>query len=61
MQFLITTEVDAPPDVVFEVMTDVERWHEWTPTVTKVERLDDAGAPLAIGSRLSRFRVPNES
>ncbi|HVK39551.1 MAG TPA: SRPBCC family protein [Candidatus Kapabacteria bacterium] len=52
MQFIVTTEVDAPPEVVYAVMTDVERWPEWTPTVTRVERLDDAGAPLALGSRL---------
>jgi uncharacterized protein YndB with AHSA1/START domain len=52
MQFSITTEVDAPPDVVFAVLTEVERWPEWTPTVTRVERLGDAGAPLALGSRL---------
>lgn len=52
MQFSITTEVGAPPEVVFAVLTEVERWPEWTPTVTKVERLDDAGAPLALGGRL---------
>ena len=52
MQFSITTEIDAPPDVVFAVMTDIERWPEWTPTVTRVERLGDAGAPLTLGSRL---------
>ena len=52
MQFSITTEVDAPPAVVFAVLSDVERWSEWTPTVTRVERLGDAGAPLALGGRL---------
>ena len=52
MQFSITTEIAAPPDVVFAVMTDIERWPEWTPTVTRVERLSDAGTPLALGSRL---------
>jgi hypothetical protein len=52
MQFGITTEVDAPPDVVFAVLSEVERWPEWTPTVTLVERLGDAGAPLAVGSRI---------
>ena len=52
MQFSITTEVDAPPDVVFGVLSEVERWPEWTPTVTRVERLDGDGAPLAVGSRL---------
>ena len=52
MQFSITTEVDAPPEVVFAVLSEVERWPEWTPTVTRVERLGDAGAPLALGARL---------
>jgi hypothetical protein len=54
MKFSITTEVDAPPEVVFAVLVEIERWPEWTPTVTRVERLDGAGAgaPLALGSRL---------
>ena len=52
MQFSITTEVDAPPEVVFAVLGDVERWPEWTPTVTRVERLGDAGAALVPGSRI---------
>ena len=52
MQFSITTEVDAPPEVVFAVLSEVERWPEWTPTVTRVERLGDAGASLALGGRL---------
>lgn len=38
MQFTITTEVDAPPEVVFAVLGEVELWPEWTPTVTRVER-----------------------
>src|SRR5688572_1943831 len=52
MQFSITTEVDAPQEVVFAVLSEIERWPEWTPTVTRVERLGDAGAPLALGGRL---------
>lgn len=60
MRFSITTEVDAPPDVVFAGLSEVERWPEWTPTVTRVERLGDAGAPLALGGRLRivQPRVP---
>ena len=60
MRFSITTEVDAPPNVVFEVLSDVDRWPEWTPTVTRVERLDDASAPFALGTRVRivQPRVP---
>ena len=49
------TRIDAPPDVVWEVTRDIERWPEWTPTVTSVTRLDDG--PLRIGS-VARIRQP---
>lgn len=47
--FSITVEVNTPAARVFEVMTDVERWHEWTPSVTSIKRLD--AGPVAVGTR----------
>jgi len=49
MEYLISVDIDAPPDVVWPVMSDGERWHEWTASVTSVKRLDKG--PLRIGSR----------
>lgn len=49
LHFAITIGIDAPPDRVWAVMRDVERWPEWTPTVTEVRRLEQG--PLAVGSR----------
>jgi hypothetical protein len=47
--FAIAVEISASPDRVWAVMSDIERWPEWTPTVTRVERLDPG--PLAVGQR----------
>ena len=60
MEFSVTIDVDASTDIVFAVLTDVERWPEWTPTVTRVERLDGSSLPLAISSRirLGQPKVP---
>ena len=48
--FSITIEILASPERVWSVMSDFERWHEWTPTVTSIKRLD--GRQSGIGSRL---------
>jgi len=53
--FIRSVDIDAPPDVVWRTVRDVERWPEWTPTVTSL-RLVDPG-PLALGSR-ARIRQP---
>ena len=44
MRFEATIDVAAPVQHVFEIYTDVERWPEWTASVTSVERLDQRTA-----------------
>ena len=48
-------DVAAPPARVWEIMTDIERWHEWTPSISSIERLDSG--PFGLGSR-ARVRQP---
>lgn len=47
--FSITIDIAAPASRVWEVMSDAERWHEWTPSVTGITII--GGGPIRIGSR----------
>src|SRR3712207_5663719 len=48
-------EIAAAPSDVWAVMIHVERWRDWTPTITSIKRLD--GGPFRVGSR-ARVRQP---
>jgi uncharacterized protein YndB with AHSA1/START domain len=51
MRYEVTVEIDADPSTVWAALTDVERWPEWTRSVTAVQRLEDG--PLGLGSTAS--------
>jgi len=53
--FSKTIEIPAPQPVVWSVISDIERWPEWTPSITRVKQLS-AGS-LQVGSR-ARVRQP---
>ena len=55
LSFSKSIDINAAPDAVLAVMSDVERWPEWTASVTSITRLDSG--PFAIGSR-ARIRQP---
>jgi uncharacterized membrane protein len=55
VEYEVTTDVDAAPDAVWQILVDVERWPEWTASMSSIERLDHGA--LAVASRV-RVRQP---
>jgi uncharacterized membrane protein len=51
-------EIGAPAELVWQIFSDVERWPEWTSSVTTLVGLD--GSVLAIGRRF-RIKQPGMS
>ena len=44
-------DIDAPANVVWDVFSDVERWPEWTDSVTSLVALDGPG--IGVGKRFA--------
>ena len=54
-EFSISVHIDASPERVWDVMLDIERWAEWTRSVTSIKQLEPG--VLRVGSR-ARIRQP---
>ncbi len=50
MQLAESISIAAPPERVWALLTDIERWPEWTQSMTKLERLQPGD--LAVGSKV---------
>lgn len=48
MHFETSVDIDAPPETVWKLLKDVERWPDMTASMDRVELLDE---PFTLGSR----------
>jgi hypothetical protein len=55
MKYEVSIDIGAAPQPVWEILTDVERWPEWTQSVTSAVRLSPP--PFKVGSR-ARIKQP---
>lgn len=58
MRFDHSTTIQAAPERVWEVFSDVERWPDWTPTVDSVERLDAGRIHVGARTRIRQPKLP---
>lgn len=68
-RFVSTHHLEVPPDAVFEVLRDAERWPQWWPQIRSITRYDDthgraeirSALPLTLRVELTSERADRES
>jgi uncharacterized membrane protein len=55
MKIQVSVKVNRPPDLVWPVLADIERWPEWTASIAGIQRMDRS--PFGVGS-IVRIRQP---
>lgn len=58
MRYEVRVDIDSPPSRVWAVLTDVERWPEWTTTMTRVQRLNGGAFDVGSTARVEQPRLP---
>ena len=53
-----SADIRAEIKGVWATLTDVQRWHEWTRSIDKIERLDDGEFGAGSRARIRQPRIP---
>ncbi|WP_206515616.1 SRPBCC family protein [Georgenia faecalis] len=58
LRYRTTARIAAPADTVWDVLTDVERMPEWTPSMTRVRLVDEDRLELGTAVEVRQPRMP---
>jgi uncharacterized protein YndB with AHSA1/START domain len=58
VQYEVSVDISASPERVWAVLVDVERWPDWTPSMTRVQRRDHSPFGLGSAVRMKQPRLP---
>jgi len=58
VQYEVSVDVSASPERVWAVLVDVERWPDWTPSMTRVQRRDHGAFGIGSAVRVKQPRLP---
>ena len=58
MSYHASVIIDAPADIIWSRMIDVERWHETTASVTAIQRLDQGPFQVGSSARVKQPKIP---
>jgi uncharacterized membrane protein len=59
MQSEVGVEIGAPAERVWAVMSDVEKWAEWTASIQGIERLDSGLFGVGSEARVRQPKFPS--
>lgn len=57
-EYSISIQIDAPPPRVWAVMSDIERWHEWTPSIRSIHRTNSGPFRVGASARVNQPKLP---
>jgi uncharacterized protein YndB with AHSA1/START domain len=58
MELKASVDISAPPARVWALMADVERWHEWTASITSIRRIEEGPFGMGSTARVKQPRFP---
>jgi uncharacterized membrane protein len=58
MQTEVAVEIGAPAQRVWAIMSDVEKWAEWTASIQGIERLEAGAFGVGSHARVRQPRLP---